>query len=313
MSSYHVPVLLQKIIEISELQEGRSFVDCTLGGGGHFVPLLQQLNSKGVAIGVDQDEEALAEVKNKLQSKQITLTKDNQNFIFNQVDLRIFLIKQNFNQFENLLTIANIEKVDFVLADLGVSSHQLDSNTRGFSFKENQRLDMRMDQNNDGATAVDLVNGLYENELERIIREYGEERYARRIAKEIVEYRKTKKIETTTDLYNIVQKAVPYKDTKYLKGSAQRVFQALRILLNDELAALHELLSQALDKLNNNGKIAVISYHSLEDRIVKNFIKQNNKVIYKNSIYYPDEEEIASNPRARSAKLRLIEFREEVS
>lgn len=310
MSKYHVPVLLQKVVENSNLKSGFSYIDCTLGGGGHFIELLNRLNEDGVAIGLDQDKDAIHEVqKNLLESGFMIVEEDDEYRLLEKSKLRVYLVNSNFKNLDKILKVIGINRVDYILADLGVSSHQLDSPTRGFAFKENQDLDMRMNQDDLGATAKDLVNGLYENELEKAIRIYGEEKYSKLIAKEIVEYRKTKEIKTTTDLYNIVQKAVPYKDSNYLRGSAQRVFQALRILLNDELAALHELLDQALDKLTTKSILAVISYHSLEDRIVKDFIKNNKEKVNYDSIIYPDEDEIRSNPRSRSAKLRIVEIK----
>lgn len=310
MSKYHVPVLLQKVVENNNLTSGSTFVDCTLGGGGHFLTLVSKLNGSGTAIGVDQDKEAINEVQKILKEKGFLLAEEKDKYkFFKKLELNVYLVNSNFKYLGKILEEVELENVNFILADLGVSSHQLDSDTRGFAFKENQNLDMRMNQDDYGLTARELVNGLYENELEKAIRVYGEEKYSKLIAKEIVEYRKTKEIKTTTDLYNIVQKAVPYKDSNYLRGSAQRVFQALRILLNDELAALHELLDQALDKLAKNSILAVISYHSLEDRIVKDFIKQNKEKIKCDSIILPEEDEIRFNPRSRSAKLRIVEIK----
>ena len=294
---YHNPVLLHRSIEGLRIKPSGIYVDATFGGGGHARAILDQLDS-GHLYGFDQDTDT---VRNTIEGDCFTL------------------ITQNFRFLKNFLKLHGITSVDGILADLGVSSHQFDMAERGFSTRLDGRLDMRMDQ---GApvSAFDIVNSYAIEELNHIIREYGELKNSYRVAKAIISAREEQQIETTNDLINAVQKCfVPNK----LNKSLAMLFQALRIVVNDEIDALKDFLKQATDLLTPKGRLVVISYHSLEDRLVKNLIKTGNfegklekdfygnpEVIYtaiNRKVIVPDEEEIKTNSRARSARLRIAE------
>lgn len=301
----HKSVLLNECLNYLNLNEKSVIVDCTLGYGGHSSYILRKIK-RGFLFAFDQDKEAI----------------DYSNQRLNEIGSNYEIIYRNFNYLKEELNKRNITKVDGVLYDLGVSSPQLDEKERGFSFHGNAYLDMRMDQNNP-LTAKKIVNEYSKEELERIFFNYGEEKYARKIASEIIKKRQEKEIKTTLELVEIIKESVPEK-YKREKHPARKVFQALRIEVNNELEVFENSLKQALDLLNVNGRICVITFHSLEDSICKKVFKSVTKMdeSLNNLPVIPDEylpkfkiignikpakEEIKENKRARSAKLRIIE------
>lgn len=290
----HKSVLVEAVLSYLKLKPGDVVLDGTVGDGGHAEVILEAIGPQGFLVGLDQDEEAIKRAQNRLE----------------RVGKHFKLVQLNFRFLDQALSSLNFSKVNAVLLDIGVSRDQLEDSRRGFSFQKDGPLDMRMDRNQT-QTAVDLVNGLSEKELAMIFHGYGEERYARRIAQAIARERIKTPIKTTGVLKTLVERAVP---TPYRFGRihpATRVFQALRIAVNDELAALEETLPKAFDCLDFGGKLCVISFHSLEDRIVKRFfVKQKQtgvgKIITKKPVQ-PSNQEIQANSSARSAKLRVIE------
>lgn len=300
MVNYHEPVLLKEIIDELKPFSGMTYLDATLGGGGHLFELINQANNDCEFVAIDRDMDSIEFVKGKFIENDYEIKNIENGVEVGREKVFGYLMNMNFN---DLSIIDKFNKYDLILADLGVSSHQLDTQERGFSFRTNSRLDMRMDRK-ETVLAKDLVNGLYEDELEKIFREYGEEPFSKKIASNIVKKRKIKRIETTDELFNIIKESVPGRDSHKTRESAQRVFQALRILLNDELAALNIFLPSAFEKLNENGRMGIITFHSLEDRIVKNFVKQKESTTTK--LILPTSQEIKINRRSRSAKLRLI-------
>lgn len=307
MEFQHVSVLPREVLQQMHLQEGGIYVDCTLGGAGHASSILSALQGQCHYIGIDQDKDALAFAKKRLApyAKSVTLVQD------------------NFSHLQHILASLHISAVNGILFDLGVSSFQLDEIERGFSYMHDAPLDMRMNQES-GQNARDLVNQASMEELNRIFWTYGEERWAKRIAQFIVEERKQKAIETTGELVAVIKKAVPKGARQEKQHPAKRTFQAIRIAVNEELTVLEKALSQSVECLKPGGRICVITFHSLEDRIVKDFFRQEAKgctcppeipicvcgkkprleIITKRPIV-PDAEEIEENPRARSAKLRV--------
>ncbi|WP_018112511.1 16S rRNA (cytosine(1402)-N(4))-methyltransferase RsmH [Thermus igniterrae] len=276
----HVPVLYQEVLDLLSVQPGRVYVDATLGGAGHTRGILER---GGLVLGLDQDPEAVERAR-----------------ALNLPGLRVF--QKNFRHLKAVLEEAGVEKVAGILADLGVSSFHLDDPQRGFSYQKEGPLDMRMGK--EGPTAEEVVNTLPLEELYRILRDLGEEKQAYRIAKAIVEARRKAPIRTTTELAEIVRRAVGFRKAGH---PARKTFQALRMYVNDELGALAEFLEQAKEALAPGGRLVVITFHSLEDRLVKHFLKESGlKVLTKKPIT-PTPEEVAQNPRARSAKLRAGE------
>ena len=299
MSQYHTSVLLDE--SVSALIDSASgvYADATFGGGGHTAEILSRLSQNGRVLAFDRDSDAIA---NKLDDPRLTLIRSDFRWIHNHV------LHQGYK-----------EGIDGVLADLGVSSHQFDTAERGFSFRYEAPLDMRMNQEAE-FNAADIVNTYEQADLEKILRLYGEVDNSRKIAQLICKARETSKIETTTDLGKAIESALPkFAEHKFLA----KVYQALRIEVNQEMRSLEKFLSGAADSLKPGGKLVVITYHSLEDRMVKNFIKAGNidgkveKDFYGNATaplkavnrkpILPQEEEIAANTRARSAKLRIAE------
>lgn len=283
---YHKSVLLQETIDGLNIEKGKKYIDCTLGAGGHTREIVAR---GGVVLGIDQDTDALEEAKKNLGGLPVTIV---------------------YGNFAHLLTIARengFEKVSGVLFDVGVSSHQLDSAERGFSFMQDSPLDMRMDRSLQ-VTAADLVNGLNKGELVELFVKYGEEKFANRIAQNIVRQREKAPIVTTKDLADIIYRSYPVKGKIH---PATRVFQALRIAVNDELHSLEDGLQQAVELLESHGRIAVISFHSLEDRIVKNtfrdFAERGLGNIITDKPIEPTLSEQEENRRSRSAKLRVFE------
>lgn len=304
--SKHIPVLLNESIEGLNIKSSGIYVDLTLGRAGHSSVILSKLTN-GTLIGVDQDEEAIEE-------SRVILSKISSNFI---------LIHSNFRNIKDILASLNIKGVDGILMDLGVSSPQFDEAERGFSYRNDAPLDMRMDRSQ-SLTAYDIVNTYSESELFRILKDYGEEKYAYSIAKNIVKARSIKPIKTTFELVDIIKVSKPMKELKKVGHPAKQVFQALRIETNDELNALKETLVSASEVLNSKGRLAVITFHSLEDKIVKSFFKSlavkqgnrydlpdNNEECLYNLIttkaIKPSELELENNHRSMSAKLRIIE------
>jgi len=297
MINYHIPALLQESISGLNIKPDGVYVDVTFGGGGHSKEILKHL-AGGKLIAFDQDKDAF---KNKIESD---------NF---------FLIHSNYRYIKNFLRFYGIDKVDGILADLGISFHQVDEASRGFSFKADANIDMRMN-NSATKTAADVLNEYTENELLKIFKEYGELKNAWQLTKRIIESRNQKPFKKINQLIDAIEKLAPKKmENKFYA----KVFQALRIEVNHEMEALQDFLESTAELLNPEGRLVVISYHSLEDRFVKNFIRSGNfegnieKDIYGNfdtplkqvnkKIIIPSEEEINNNPRSRSAKLRIAE------
>ena len=304
MKEKHISVLLEESISSLNLKENSIIVDCTLGYGGHSSNILARIK-KGFLFAFDQDSEAIRHSTDRL----------------NAVGTNFTIIKSNFVHLKEKLKEQGVDKVDGVLFDLGVSSPQLDEKERGFSYHEDARLDMRMDKDNP-LSAYEVVNNYSKEQLANIFYKYGEDKFSNNIAKKIVEYRQNKKIETTLELVEIIKTAVPMK-FRIDKHPARQIFQAIRIEVNNELGVIEPAINQALDLLNVGGRVAVITFHSLEDRLVKNIFKEKCAIDPKlkgmpaeylpdfelvvNKAINPSEEEIKNNPRARSAKLRVIE------
>ncbi len=286
--------MLKEVLCWLNIREGGVYLDCTVGAGGHSRAILDETRGKVRIIGIDRDEEAL-----KIASQELREYKE-----------QATLIKANFKELPQILQEENIGLLDGIIYDLGLSSMQLDSQTRGFSFRWTAPLDMRMNSSQT-LTAAHLVGELSQKELEDIFFKLGEERWARRIARFIVEERKQNPVKTTSDLLEVMRRAVP---AKFRKGSrahfATRVFQALRIKVNEELENLRVSLNYSFDLLQKKGRVCVISYHSLEDRIVKqkfNEAKEEKLNVLTKKVIRPSKKEVRMNPRARSAKLRVAE------
>ena len=307
MNNEHIPVLLNEVIEGLNIKKDGIYLDLTLGRAGHSSVILSKLD-KGLLIGVDQD--------------QVAITKSNEKLA--KISNRYKIIKSNFSNVKGILDNEQIEYVDGVLMDLGVSSPQFDEGYRGFSYKENAELDMRMDLDNP-VTAKDIVNNYPLEDLTKIFRDYGDEKFAYQISKNIVKYRQNKPIETTFELVDIIKASKPMKVLSKTGHPAKQAFQALRIAVNDELNVLTKAVNDILPRLRpNGGRLAIITFHSGEDRIVKNIFKDNSIVIgnrhdgpnveiekeYRLVNTKPivaSEEELAGNHRSASAKLRIIE------
>jgi 16S rRNA (cytosine1402-N4)-methyltransferase len=291
MNNYHTSVLLQEVLTFLAVKHAGLYIDCTLGGGGHTFEIISR---GGKVLGFDVDDDAVSFVKEKLREKGLSEGKE------------LTIVQANFNQLEKIAPKLGFESVDGILLDLGVSSHQFDEPIRGFSFKDGP-LDMRMGRDL-GVRAADLINGLTEKELVELFERFGEEPFARRIAKAIVDSRKVNPLLTTQQLADLIRSVVRGEQGIH---PATRVFQALRIAVNDELNVLHEVLPQAIRLLKPQGRLVVISFHSLEDRIVKHtfdqYKKESTVTILTDKPVTATEEEVLQNRRARSAKLRAIE------
>lgn len=295
---YHIPVLLKEVLDGLKIAANGIYVDCTFGGGGHSKAILEKLNADGKLFVFDQDEDA----KKNLPD-----------------DKRIIFVPQNFRHLNRFLRLYSIPAVDGILADLGVSSHQLDEPKRGFSIRYNAELDMRMDKRQN-KTAFDVVNTYSEQQLHKLFEQYGEVTNAKTLARTIVQTRQATLLKTTDSFKNALSGTVKGNPNKYFA----QVFQALRIEVNDELTALKEMLQQATSLLKPGGRIAVITFHSLEDRLVKNFFRRGTfeekeanpftmteqvnelRLVNKKPIT-PAEKEMKQNPRSKSAKLRVAE------
>ncbi len=306
MSYYHVPILLNKAIQLLNPKPGGVYVDATLGGGGHFKELLKQTQYQGTFIGIDQDEAAIVNAK--------------KNLLKSSADIR--LINDNFSNLKKIIRDNKLNLIDGILFDLGVSSQQLDEGSRGFSYMQDAPLDMRMDPRK-SFSAKDVVNRAPKEKLKQIIQEYGEEPWASRIAGFICKTRNRQKIRTTGELVEIIKNAIPARARRRGGHPARKTFQAFRIYVNNELEILSPSIKDAVTLLKPNGRICIISFHSLEDRIVKNTFKflatdcicpkealfctcnhiKSLKILTSKPIS-PSQKEIKVNPRARSAKLR---------
>ncbi len=305
----HKSVLLEETVSGLNIKPDGIYVDGTLGGGGHAYEVCKQLNDKGRFIGIDQDEAAIEAASARLSD-------------FGE---RVTIVRSNYCDMKLRLQELGIDKVDGIVLDLGVSSYQLDTAERGFSYRVDAPLDMRMDRRQK-LTAKDIVNDYSEMDLFRIIRDYGEDKFAKNIAKHIVLEREKGPIETTGQLIEIIKRAIPMKFQKTSGHPAKRTFQAIRIELNRELDVLRDNLDEMIELLNEGGRICIITFHSLEDRIVKSIYKKNEdpctcpshfpvcvcgnvskgKVITRKPIL-PSEEELEENSRSKSAKLRIFE------
>ena len=308
MEFKHIPVLFQEIMEIMAPKQGELFVDCTLGGGGHSRGFLERSGPDGYLIGIDQDTEALEAARQNLSA----------------YSERVTYVHSNYSQLDDILNLYAPEGVDGILFDIGVSSHQLDEKGRGFSYMQDAPLDMRMDQEQI-LDAWHVVNTYKEEELVRILKEYGEERWAKRIAKFIVEFRRNKSIDTTGELVDIIKRAIPKGAREEGSHPAKRTFQAIRIEVNDELGVLERTIAVAVKHLKKGGRLGIISFHSLEDRIVKEQFRyfasdcvcppelpfcQCDKVseveILTRKPVTASLEELELNSRAKSAKFRAV-------
>lgn len=310
MQYHHVSVMPVQAVEYLNCRPGKIYADCTLGGAGHAQRILEQITPDGLLIGIDQDKDAIKNAENVLQP----------------FESNVRLFHDNYSNLGNIIARLGIPAVDGILLDLGLSLHQLENSGRGFSFNKNEPLDMRMNTDSK-STASEIVNTSDEKDLAKIFKEYGEERMARRIARQIVSTRKNKPVLTSRQLSDIVIKAYPTKKTGHHRiHPATRIFMALRIAVNRELDRLEHFMSGVADMLNPGGRLCVLSFHSLEDRIVKKNIKEFEKecicppdfpkcVCNKQKLLTPitkkpmtpEEKEVISNPMSRSAKLRVAE------
>lgn len=302
MDFKHISVLLEESVESLNIKSDGVYVDCTAGGGGHSAAILSHLGEKGRMVLVDQDPDAINVLTKRFDG-----------------DKRVTIVHNNFSNFANILSDLRIEKVDGIVADLGVSSHQLDTAERGFSFHHDALLDMRMSQQ--GKSAADVVNTYSKSELANVISRYGEEKFADRVANAIVKAREDKKIETTLELAEIVSSAIPAKFRRN-GHPARKTFQAIRIEVNGELDVLKNTLPDMFEKLNGDGVLSVITFHSLEDKIVKDYFRtlkegctcpkdfpvcvcgKKPKAIVKSAGIKASGKELDENNRSRSAKLR---------
>ena len=309
MEFQHKSVLLYETVDQLNIKPDGIYVDGTLGGGGHSYEIASRLSDKGRLIGIDQDEDAI-----KAASERLKPFMD-----------RVTIVRNNYCNMDKVLDELSIDKVDGIMLDLGVSSYQLDTAERGFTYNVDAKLDMRMDQRQE-VTARDIVNDYSEYDLYRIIRDYGEDRFAKNIAKHIVAARQKKPIETTFELNEIIKAAIPMKVRATGGHPSKRTYQAIRIELNRELEVLENSIDMMIDRLNKEGRLCIITFHSLEDRIVKVRYKNNEnpctcppsfptcvcgkkskgKVITRKPII-PSEEELEENSRSKSSKLRVFE------
>jgi len=309
MEFKHVSVLLDETIESLNIKPNGIYVDGTLGGGGHSYEICKRLGAGGRLIGIDQDKDAIMAATNRLSEFKDKIT----------------IVHSNYQDVDSVLKGLSVSGVDGIVLDLGVSSYQLDNVERGFTYREDTPLDMRMDQSS-SVTAKDIINEYSEMELFRVIRDYGEDNFAKNIAKHIVAARQIKPIETTGELNEIIKAAIPAKMRQGTGHPSKKTFQAIRIELNHELEVLKNSLDKMIELLNPGGRLSIITFHSLEDRIVKNIYRRNmnpcicppnfpvctcgkksmGKIITRKPIV-PSEQELTSNKRAKSSKLRVFE------
>lgn len=313
MEFNHKSVLLEETINSLNIKPDGIYVDGTLGGAGHAAKVIERLSGNGRFIGIDQDEDALCAAKDKLSR-------------YND-KVRIDIVKSNYKDMINVLKSLNIEKVDGILLDIGVSSYQIDTVERGFTYKEDGPLDMRMDKSS-SFSAKNVVNEYSEMELFRIIRDYGEDKFAKNIAKHIAQKRAEKPFETTGELIEAIKAAIPAKIRANGGHPAKKTFQAIRIEVNKELEVLENSIDEMIDALADGGRLSIITFHSLEDRIVKNKFRENENpcicppnfpvcvcgrkskgIVITRKPIVPSDEEISENKRSKSSKLRVFERR----
>lgn len=308
MEFKHIPIMLNEVLEGLNIKPDGIYVDGTLGGAGHSSEIIKRLSDKGRLIGIDQDMDAIKASSERLQSYENAI-----------------IIHSNYVNMRNVLLERDIKKVDGILLDLGVSSYQFDNTERGFSYREDAPLDMRMDRDQ-SYTAQDIVNDYSESELRRIISDYGEEKFAGRIASNIVKSREVKRIETTFELNDIIKDSIPAAARRHGGNPSKKTYQALRIELNKELMVLEDSLEEMIEMLNPGGRLCIITFHSLEDRIVKSAFRtaenpcicppefpvctcgrvSKGRVVNRKPIT-ASEDELTENPRSSSAKLRIFE------
>lgn len=309
MEFKHVPIMLDECVLGLNIKEDGVYVDATIGGAGHSMEIAKRLNQNGVLIGIDKDETAVSVSKQRLKDAKC----------------KVIIVHDDFRNIKSILENLNIKRVDGILADLGVSSYQIDEASRGFSYNKDAGLDMRMDKTS-SLDAEKVVNTYSEKDLVKILFEYGEERYARQIVRNIIKHRQIKPINTTLELRKIIEESVPSFELHKGGSVAKKTFQALRIEVNHELDALGKLLDDMIGLLNKNGRICIITFHSLEDRLVKNKFslesrdcicdksfpicvchhRKSIRIITKKPIV-PGEEELKLNSRSSSSKLRIAE------
>lgn len=309
MEFKHVPIMLDECVLGLNIKEDGVYVDATIGGAGHSMEIAKRLNQNGVLIGIDKDETAVSVSKQRLKDAKC----------------EVIIVHDDFRNIKSILENLNIKRVDGILADLGVSSYQIDEASRGFSYNKDAGLDMRMDKTS-SLDAEKVVNTYSEKDLVKILFEYGEERYARQIVRNIIKHRQIKPINTTLELRKIIEESVPSFELHKGGSVAKKTFQALRIEVNHELDALGKLLDDMIGLLNKNGRICIITFHSLEDRLVKNKFslesrdcicdkslpicvchhRKSIRIITKKPIV-PGEEELKLNSRSSSSKLRIAE------
>ena len=308
MEFSHVPIMLSEVLEGLAIKPDGIYVDGTLGGAGHSSEIVKRLGDKGKLIGIDQDQDAIEAASKRLEPYK-----------------NVEIVHSNYLNIKSILSGLGIDSVDGILLDLGVSSYQFDNKDRGFSYREDAKLDMRMDTSQE-YTAQDIVNDYSEEDLRRILKVYGEEKFAGRIAENIVKARTDKRIETTFELNEIIKSSIPAAVRRQGKNPCKKTYQAIRIELNKELSVLEDSLDEMIELLNPGGRLCIITFHSLEDRIVKNAFrtaerpctcppefpvcvcgkKSKGKVITRKPIV-ADEDELEVNPRSSSAKLRIFE------
>jgi len=293
----HIPVLLNEVIKVLDPKVGEFFIDGTLGGGGHTDLILEKIGRSGIFLGIDLDKSVLEKTKEKIKS----------NFEFRISNFEFEY--GNYTEIPEILKKEKLPKADGLFLDLGFSSFQIDDPQRGFSFLHNAPLDMRYDVRSKNISAEDVVNGMSEKDLADIFWKYGEERWSRVIAKRIIDERKKKRIQTTTELARVIEKAISRKGRMH---PATKVFQALRIYVNKELENVEIITKKIPDIIAKDGRVAIISFHSLEDRIVKNafrdLVKSKKALFINKKPIIPTRAEILKNPRSRSAKLRAIQI-----
>ena len=333
MSFNHIPVMLNEVIENLKILPSGKYVDCTIGGAGHSSEIVKRLNKFGLLLGFDKDIDAICASKEKLKNlaevKTILTEEDFASFNIENFKNRILplviIVKDDFKNFKSVVEKLNLNNFNGALIDLGVSSHQIDTGSRGFSFRLDAPLDMRMDQSS-SLTAKEIVNNYSEKELADIFYKFGEEEFSFSIAKNIVKFRQQRPLETTLQLNEIVENSMPKKIVFSRGGAAKKVFQALRIVVNNELVNLDKVVEDITSKLEINGRLAIISFHSLEDRIIKNAFKELSKtcvcppnfpkcvcnhkpdlkIVSKKPIT-ASKEELELNSRSSCAKLRIAE------
>jgi len=293
----HQPVLLKEVLENLNPKPNQNFIDGTLGEGGHSLEILKLTSPDGKLLGTDLDQRNISVAKENLITNSISKE-------------RLVLVQGNFKNIKQYTKENNFKNVQGILLDLGLNSYFLDESNRGFTFRKDEELDMRFDPDNTELTAYEIINSYKEEEIANIFYQYGEEGFSRRIAKNIVDQRRIEKIKTTEDLAKIIQRSVP--GSPMIKNkSVARVFQALRICVNEELASLESVIPDALEILDNGGKLAIISFHSLEDRIVKNLFKEysqtNQYTLITKKPITASREEVENNSRSHSAKMRIIQ------